>query len=78
MPKLGAVSVTNTGMARSSFGTWRSRWWWPLGAALVAGVDVVLRLPALLTVGALVAVVSAVVATGIAQRATGRLELHPL
>jgi low temperature requirement protein LtrA len=71
---LAAVAVTNTGMSRR----WRSGWWWPLAAALVAALDAALELPAVVVVGALAAVVVGVVVVGTAQRSTGRLAVDPL
>jgi low temperature requirement protein LtrA len=75
---LAAVSVTNTGMARTFSRTWRSGWWWPLGAAVIAVLDILLELSALVVVGALAALIAAVVAAGTAQRTAGRLELDAL
>jgi low temperature requirement protein LtrA len=71
---LVAVSGTNTGMARS----WRSGWWWPVAAAVVAGLDALVELPALAVVGALAAVMAAVVVVGTVDRAAGRLRVDPL
>jgi low temperature requirement protein LtrA len=64
-----SVTVTATGMARR----WRDGWWWPLAAAAVAVLDATLEVPAVAVVGALAALVVAVVAVGSAERATGRL-----
>ena len=69
-----SVSARNTGMATS----WRSGWWWPLVAAAVAALDVTLELPAVVVMGALAAVMVAVIIVGTAQRATGRLEVDPV
>ena len=66
---LVSVTLTNTGMA----GRTRSGWWWPLAAAAVAALDVALELPAVVVVGALAALVVAVVVLGTAERAAGRL-----
>jgi hypothetical protein len=66
---LVAVSATNTGMA----GRARSGWWFPLAAAAVAALDVVLELPAAVVVGAVALLVVVVVLVGSAERATGRL-----
>jgi low temperature requirement protein LtrA len=71
---LGAVSLTNTGMAQRR----RSGWWWPLAAAVVAGLDALLELPALVVVGALAALVAVVVVVGTVRRSTGRLGVEPL
>ncbi|MCW2675389.1 MAG: low temperature requirement [Modestobacter sp.] len=68
---LASVTVRNTGMARG----WRSSWWWPLGAAVLAALDVALELPAAAVVGALAALVVAVVVVGTVQRASGHLEV---
>ena len=62
---LASVAVRNSAMT----GRWRSGWWWPLAAAALAGTDALLDLPALAVVGALAALVAAVVVTGIVQRA---------
>jgi low temperature requirement protein LtrA len=62
---LASVAVRNSAMT----GRWRSGWWWPLTAAVLAGLDVLLDLPALAVVGALAALLVAVVVTGIVQRA---------
>jgi low temperature requirement protein LtrA len=66
---LVAVAVTDTGMAARA----RSGWWFPLAAAAVAALDVVLELPAAGVVGALALLLVAVVAVGSVERATGRL-----
>jgi low temperature requirement protein LtrA len=71
---LAAVSLTNTGMSR----TWRSGWWAPLIAALVALADVLVALPAVVGVGALAVLLITVVVVGIVQEAKGRIELEPL
>jgi low temperature requirement protein LtrA len=71
---LAAVSARNTGMSRG----WRSGWWWPMAAAAVAGLDVVLELPAVVVVGALAAIVAAVVVVGTARRVSGRLDVDPV
>lgn len=71
---LAGVSVRNTGMA-----TGGSRGWsWPLLAAAIAGVDLLIELPAVVVVGALAALMVAVVAVGTVQRATGALEVDPV
>jgi low temperature requirement protein LtrA len=71
---LATVSLTNSGMA----GTWRGGWWWPLSAAAVAALDTVLELPAVVTVGALAALLVVVVLVGTVHRSTGRLAVDPL
>jgi low temperature requirement protein LtrA len=71
---LAAVSLTNTGMSR----TWRSGWWAPLIAALVALADVLVALPAVVVVGALAVLLITVVVVGMVQEAKGRIELEPL
>jgi low temperature requirement protein LtrA len=69
-----SVCVRNTGMAAG----WRSGWWWPLLAAAVAAADVTVELPAVVVVGALAALMVAVVVVGTVQRATGRLVVDPV
>lgn len=71
---LAAVSLTNTGMAR----TWRSGWWAPSFAALVALADILVALPAIVVVAALAVVLVVVVVVGTVQEARGRLEVEPL
>jgi low temperature requirement protein LtrA len=66
---LVAVALTNLGMAQRA----RSGWWFPLAAAAVAALDIVLELPAPVVVGALAALLVVVVVVGSAERATGRL-----
>ncbi len=69
---LASVSVRNTGMA-----TGGSRGWlWPLLAAAIAALDVLTELPAVVVVGALAALMIAVVVVGTVQRATGDLEVE--
>jgi low temperature requirement protein LtrA len=68
---LAAVSVRNSGMATGG----RSGWYWPLLAAGLAALDVLLDLPAVVVVGALAALLVAVVVVGTVQRATGDLEV---
>jgi low temperature requirement protein LtrA len=71
---LAAVSLTNTGMAR----TWRSGWWAPSIAALIALADVLVTLPSVVVVGALAVLLITVVVVGMVQEARGRIELEPL
>jgi low temperature requirement protein LtrA len=70
---LVAMAVTDAGMSRRA----RRGWWWPLGAAAVAVLDAALDLPALVVVGALAALVVAVVVVGTVERARGRLPVAP-
>lgn len=71
---LASVSLRNTGMA-----TGGSRGWlWPLLAAAIAVLDVLVELPAVVVVGALAALLVVVVVVGTAQRATGTLEVDPV
>jgi hypothetical protein len=51
----------------------RSGWWWPLAAAAVALLDIALELPAVVVVGALAALMVAVLVAGTVQRKTGDL-----
>ena len=64
-----SMTITDTGMARRS----RSGWWWPLAAAAVALLDIALELPAVVVVGALAALLAAVLIVGTVQRTTGDL-----
>ena len=66
---LMSMTVTDTGMARRT----RSGWWWPLAAAAVALLDIALELPAVVVVGALAALMIAVLIVGTIQRETGDL-----
>jgi low temperature requirement protein LtrA len=71
---LASVSVRNSGMATGG----RRGWYWPLLAAGLAALDIVLDLPAVVVVGALAALLVAVVVVGTVQRATGDLEVDPV
>jgi low temperature requirement protein LtrA len=71
---LAAISVTNTGMARG----WRNGWWAPLGAAVVAAGDALLELPAILVIGALALLLTAVVVIGLIQQQRGHIQIEPL
>ena len=71
---LAGVSLTNTAMS----GSWRSGWWWPMAAALLAAGDVVLDVPALATMVALALLLVVVVGVGTVQEARGRVELEQL
>jgi low temperature requirement protein LtrA len=66
-----SVALTDVGMSRGA----RRGWWWPLAAAVVAGLDAVLQLPAVVVVGGLAAVVVAVVLVGLVERATGQMQV---
>jgi low temperature requirement protein LtrA len=66
---LVSMTVTDTGMS----GRTRTGWWWPLAAAALAALDAALELPAVVIVGALAALLVAVVVVGWAERATGHL-----
>ena len=66
---LVSAALTDTGMTQGA----RSGWWWPLAAAVVAAADAVLELPAVVVVGALAALMVAVVIGGWAQRTAGDL-----
>jgi low temperature requirement protein LtrA len=71
---LVSVTVTDTGMSRRA----RRGWWWPLTAAAVAAADALLELPAVAVVGALAALLVAVVAVGTVERTTGRLAVEEI
>jgi low temperature requirement protein LtrA len=71
---LAAVTGTDTGMSERT----RRRWWWPLLAAVVAALDAVLELPAVVVVGALAALMVAVVLVGMVERSEGRLDVDPV
>jgi low temperature requirement protein LtrA len=71
---LVSMTVTDSGMSRGT----RSGWWWPLAAAALAVLDAVLELPAAVVVGALAALMAAVVVVGTAERSTGRLDVDPV
>ena len=66
---LVSMTITDTGMSERA----RSGWWWPLAAAAVALADVALELPAVVIVGALAALLVAVLVAGTVQRKTGDL-----
>jgi low temperature requirement protein LtrA len=66
---LVSVAVTDSGMSRRP----RSYWWWPIAAAAVAVLDVVLELPAVAVVGALAVLMVVVVVVGTVERETGHL-----
>ena len=66
-----SVALTDVGMSRGA----RRGWWWPVAAAVVAGLDAVLQLPAVVVVGGLAAVLVAVVLVGLVERATGQMQV---
>jgi low temperature requirement protein LtrA len=69
-----SMSVTDTGMSSRA----RSGWWWPLAAAAVALLDIALELPAVVVVGALAALLVAVLIAGTVQRTSGDLAVDPV
>jgi low temperature requirement protein LtrA len=71
---LASMALTDSGMSRGT----RRGWWWPLAAAVLAGLDAVLELPAVVVVGGLAVLLLAVVVVGSAERSTGRLEVDPV
>ena len=71
---LASMSITDGGMSKGP----RRGWWWPLVAAVLAGLDAVLELPAAVVVGALAALLVAVVVVGAAERSTGRMDVEPV
>lgn len=71
---LAAASLTNSAMDKRS----RRGWWWPLGAAGIAGIDALLELPAVVVVGALDVLMALVVILGSAERSAARLPVDPL
>ncbi len=71
---LASMALTDSGMSRGT----RRGWWWPLAAAVLAGLDAVLELPAVVVVGGLAVLLLAVVVLGSAERSTGRLEVDPV
>ncbi|SFO71849.1 Low temperature requirement protein LtrA [Geodermatophilus dictyosporus] len=66
---LASASITASAMT----GEVRRGWWWPLLAAGVALLDALLDVPAVAVIGALAALVCAVVVAGLVQRSSGRL-----
>jgi low temperature requirement protein LtrA len=71
---LAAVAITNTGMAR----TWRTGWWAPLAAAVVALADIFITPPALVVMSTLAALIVVVVIVGIVQEGRGQIRLEQL
>jgi low temperature requirement protein LtrA len=71
---LVSITVTDSGMSRGT----RRGWWWPLAAAVLAVLDAVLELPAVVVVGALAALMVAVVVVGTVERSTGQLDVDPV
>jgi low temperature requirement protein LtrA len=69
-----SMTITDTGMSMRA----RSGWWWPLAAAAVALADVALELPAVVVVGALAALLVAVLIVGTVQRTSGGLAVDPV
>ena len=69
-----SMALTDSGMSRRA----RDNWWWPLAAAALALLDITLELPAVVVVGALAALVVAVVLTGFVQRHSGDLAVDPV
>jgi len=71
---LVSMALTDSGMSRRP----RDNWWWPLAAAALALLDVTLELPAVVVVGALAALMVAVVLAGLVQRHSGELAVDPV
>ncbi|CAA9246694.1 MAG: Integral membrane protein [uncultured Blastococcus sp.] len=71
---LVSMSITDGGMSQDA----RRGWWWPLAAAVLAGLDAVLELPAFVVVGALAALLVAVVVVGAVERSSGRMDVDPV
>ena len=71
---LVSMSITDGGMSQDA----RRGWWWPLAAAVLAGLDAVLELPAFVVVGALAALLVAVVVGGAVERSSGRMDVDPV
>ncbi len=71
---LVSVAAADVGMSRRA----RRGWWMPLAAAVVAAVDAMVELPAVVVVGALAALMVAVVVAGFVERSTGRLDVEPV
>jgi low temperature requirement protein LtrA len=71
---LVSVAVTDGGMSKGA----RRGWWWPLVAAVLAVLDAVLELPAVVVVGALAVLMVVVVVVGSAERSAGRMDVEPV
>ena len=71
---LVSATAADVGMSRRT----RRGWWMPLAAAVVAAVDATVELSAVVVVGALAALMVAVVVTGLVERSTGRLDVEPV
>jgi low temperature requirement protein LtrA len=71
---LVSMMITDSGMSRGT----RRGWWWPLAAAVLAILDAMLELPAVVVMGLLAALLVAVVVVGTVERATGRLDVDPV
>ncbi len=68
------IALTNAGMSRRS----HSGWWWAGLAAVIALLEAVIEVPALVVVGVLAALLAVVVAVGLEQEARGNVELEEL
>jgi low temperature requirement protein LtrA len=71
---LVSMMITDSGMSRGT----RRGWWWPLAAAVLAILDALLELPAVVVMGLLAALLVAVVVVGTVERSTGRLDVDPV
>ncbi len=71
---LVSVALTDGGMSKGA----RRGWWWPLVAAVLAVLDAVLELPAVVVVGALAVLMVVVVVVGSAERSAGRMDVEPV
>jgi low temperature requirement protein LtrA len=71
---LVSMTITDSGMSRGT----RRGWWWPLAAAVLAILDAMLELPAVVVMGLLAALLVAVVVVGTVERSTGRLDVDPV
>ncbi len=73
----GGVAVyllSASGTTSAMTGERRRQWWWPALAAVVAALDALVELPAVVVIGALAALVALVVVAGLVQRSAGDLE----
>jgi low temperature requirement protein LtrA len=71
---LVSMMITDSGMSRGT----RRGWWWPLAAAVLAILDALLELPAVVVMGLLAALLVAVVVVGTVECSTGRLDVDPV